>query len=147
MDGRIPLRVTGILRTAAGPLHVREAAADLLRFQTVVTGVEPDSTLIIERQGRPEGVAVGLGELRRLSSGAVYPLRGARPALRLVAGTGMLLLAFDSDADRDRAAAELLGESPAAANTTAIESAGGLIHGSLGAGRDRATTRGPRGAV
>ena len=62
VDGRTPLRVTGILRTAAGPLHVREAAADLLRFQTVVTGVEPDSTLIIERQNRPEGVAVGLGD-------------------------------------------------------------------------------------
>lgn len=130
---RIPLRVTGNLRSAGGQVHVREAPADLLRYQTVALAPEPPpvgspnppaepvaeagpapeppSTLILERHGRPEGVAVGSGELQRLTSGAVQPLRGARPALRLVAGTGPLLLSFDSEAERDRAAAELLDES------------------------------------
>ena len=128
---RIPLRVTGILRAAGGQVHVREAPADLLRYQTVAVvaepepaavpeppttlepaaTIEPPSTLIIERRARPEGVAVGLGELQLATSGAVMPLGGARPALRVVAGTGPLLLSFDSEAERDRAAAELLDES------------------------------------
>jgi hypothetical protein len=119
---RIPLKVTGVLRTTTGLVHVREAAADLVRFPTASTmtqpdatdpdaiGQEPASTLIIERRGRPEGVALGLGQLVRLTSGTVLPLRGPRPALRAVAGTGPLLLSFDHEADRDRTAAELLGE-------------------------------------
>jgi hypothetical protein len=37
--------------------------------------------------------------------------REPRPALRVVAGTGRLVLSFDSEAERDRAAAELLDES------------------------------------
>jgi hypothetical protein len=177
---RIPLRATGVLRTATGLVHVREAAADLVRFQTggppaTVTdaaelagpaepleptppeptpvgpappeptpvgpappeptppeptpvgpappeptppeptpaGPAPEvaSTLIVERRGRPEGIAVGLGELVRLSWGTVTPFRGSRPAIRATAGTGPIVLSFDSDADRDRAIAELLEES------------------------------------
>ncbi len=168
---RIPVRVTGLLRSGSGLIHVREAPADLLRFQTggppmagpspnvpaspvedattaeapppdvtaepttvdpgayatpaatpeLATPVADDappvpltdvvaSTLIVERRGRPEGVAVGLGELVRVSRGAVMPFRGRRPALRATAGTGPLLLSFDSEGDRDRAVAELLDE-------------------------------------
>jgi hypothetical protein len=152
--GRIPLRVTGELRTPQGVVHVREAPADLVRF--VMTPVEQPpveaspvdsspvapppvepppvepppvepppvespvseprqvepsrTTLIIERQGRPEGVAVGRGELTAMVGGVVRPWRGDRPALRLDAGTGTLLVSFDSIADRDRAAAELAAE-------------------------------------
>ncbi|MDP9482220.1 MAG: hypothetical protein M3P84_03255, partial [Chloroflexota bacterium] len=128
---RLPLKVTGLLRTTEGLIHVREAPADLVRFPVAApspgepgepadTGssapevpsvvVEPASTLIIERRGRPEGVALGLGQLERLTSGVALPFRGARPALRAVAGTGPLVLSFDGDGDRDRAAAELLDE-------------------------------------
>lgn len=131
---RIPLRVTGALRTGGGLVHVREAVADLVRFQTAgpAAQVEPGeapgeapgeppqdeppqpsevtSTLIVERRDRPEGVAVGLGELVRVSRGTVVPFRGGRPAIRATAGTGPLLLSFDTDADRDRAVAELLDE-------------------------------------
>ena len=161
---RVPVRVTGVLRAGSGLLHVREAEADLVRFQTSgpvaadpaapldpgATTAEPapeaetgsadvaapvtepapvetfepvppapatdgentavTSTLIIERRGKPEGVAIGLGELVRLSRGQVMPFRGRRPAIRATAGTGPLLLSFDSEADRDRATAELLDE-------------------------------------
>ena len=55
-------------------------------------------------------MALGLGEVSRLSVGNVFPLRGRRPAVRAVAGTGPLLLSFDTAADRDRAAAEVLDE-------------------------------------
>lgn len=131
---RLPLRVTGVLRTGSGLVHVREAEADLVRFQTseppaapgdhdedafapgpvdVAPPSEPvdvGSTLIVERRGRPEGVALGLGELIRLSRGDVVPFRGRRPAVRATAGTGQLLLSFASVTDRDRAVAELLDE-------------------------------------
>jgi hypothetical protein len=80
------------------------------------------TTLIVEREGRPEGVGLGKGELTQVTSGRVMPFRGARPALRLVAGTGTLLLSFDSTEDRDRAAGELIGE------------AGLLIRGSVAGG-------------
>lgn len=108
---RLPLRITGLLRTSEGLVHVREAPADLVRFQ--VSGPassEPASTLIIERRGRPEGVALGLGQLVRLTSGVAMLFRGPRPALRAVVGTGPLLLSFDDEGQRDRAAAELLDE-------------------------------------
>ena len=108
---RLPLRVTGLLRTGEGLVHVREAPADLVRFQvSEPTASEPASTLIVERRGRPEGVALGLGQLVRLTSGVVLLFRGPRPALRAVAGTGPLLLSFDDEEERDRAAAELLDE-------------------------------------
>lgn len=114
---RIPVHVTGVLRSPGGDLHVREATADLLRFATsdpppTDTGpvAEPTSTLIVERRGKPEGVALGIGELRRLTVGWVRSFRGPRPALRAVAGTGPLLLSFDDDAARDRATAALLDE-------------------------------------
>lgn len=130
---RVPVRVTGLLRAGSGLLHVREADADLVRFQTSGPVTAPPSpteapadvpdldgateaagavtsTLILERRGKPEGVALGIGELTRVSRGQVMPLRGARPAIRATAGTGPLLLSFDSEADRDRAIAELLDE-------------------------------------
>jgi len=43
---------------------------------------ELDSTLIVERRAVPQGVAVGLDELRRVSSGQVMTFRAPRPALR-----------------------------------------------------------------
>jgi hypothetical protein len=126
---RIPLRISGILRTPRGVEHVREAPGDLIRFvlgRPVATSDEapfPTSeldrpadeapvatTLIVERATPPQGVAVGLGELTRLSSGQVMTFRAPRPALRVVAATGPLLLSFDTEAERDRAAAELLDE-------------------------------------
>jgi hypothetical protein len=55
-------------------------------------------------------VELGLGYVQRLSSGEVMTLLAPRPALRAVAGTGPLLLSFDTGAERDRAAAELLDE-------------------------------------
>jgi hypothetical protein len=66
--------------------------------------------MILERRGRPHGVAVGRGELTAMTPGIVSPLRGSRPALRLTAGTGTLLVSFDTAANRDRAASELAAE-------------------------------------
>jgi hypothetical protein len=68
------------------------------------------TSLILERLAKPEGVALGKGELKQLVSGRVMLFRGPRPALRMRAGTGTLLLSFDSKEARDRAAAELIGE-------------------------------------
>jgi hypothetical protein len=141
---RIPLRITGILRTPTGLEHVREAPGALIRFVlgrpvttshavddaaaepagtdhsgetgapvAVLPVVEPPiaTTLIVERTDTPQGIAVGSGELTRLSSGQVMTLRAPRPALRVVAATGPVFLSFDTEAERDRAAAELLVES------------------------------------
>jgi hypothetical protein len=165
---RVPLRITGIVRTPTGLEHVREAPAELVRFAlerprppaTVADPPEaPESdathatseptdpssappigaeatepplelpeltesteleaidasltptTLLVERVGHPHGVALGRGELERLSAGEVMPLAGPRPAVRAVAGTGPLFLSFDTEAERDRVAAELLDES------------------------------------
>jgi hypothetical protein len=117
---RMPVRITGVVRTPTGLEHVREAPGALVRFmlgRPLMTSGEPAdaipdaSTLIVERSGYPHGVALGLGETTRLSSGLVMTLRTPRPAVRVVAGTGPLLLSFDTEADRDRAAAELLDES------------------------------------
>jgi hypothetical protein len=157
---RLPLRITGIIRTPTGREHVREAPGELVRFvmgrEVPVSAPAPasepsaepgspagggpegpalddeaeaarsesaaepspptvdepvTSTLLVERVGFPHGVAVGLGELGRLSAGRVMAFRGPRPAIRVVAGTGPLFLSFDTEADRDRAAAELLDES------------------------------------
>jgi hypothetical protein len=120
----IPARVTGSLRTEGGLIHVREANAQLVRFPLEVPApvveaapattallVDVPTTLIVERQGKPEGVALGKGELKQVMAGRVMRFRGPRPALRLVAGTGALLLSFDSKDERDRAAGELIGES------------------------------------
>ena len=155
---RLPLRITGVLRTPTGREHVREVPGELVRFvlgRPVVPAVDvhaadagvatadegapqnlvpaareaedvappedvppaepgPDgpiaTTLQVERDGRPQGVAVGLGEVRRLSIGQAMAFRGARPALRILAGTGLVVLSFDTPGDRDRAAAELLAE-------------------------------------
>ncbi|MFL5676772.1 MAG: hypothetical protein ACJ77X_03945 [Chloroflexota bacterium] len=126
---RSPLRVTGLVRTRTGLEHVREAPADLVRFvlgrdvsrpADDVEGGDADegaddvraatTTLLVERADMSQGVALGRGELQRVSSGHVMTLRAPRPALRVVAGTGPLLLSFDTDAERDRAAAELLAE-------------------------------------
>jgi hypothetical protein len=127
----IPLRVTGSLRRADGLIHVREASAQLVRFPLdVVQAALPEAaeptpvdaagsaeptdvptTLIVERQGEPEGVALGRGELKQVTAGRVMRFRGPRPALRVVAGTGALLLSFETTEERDRAAGELIGES------------------------------------
>lgn len=142
-DGRIALRITGIVRTPTGREHVREVPGELTRFvmrrpvalaeapdatdpagpgdaidaptETAATGIETPietaaTTLLVERLGHPQGVALGLGELRQISAGRVVALGGPRPAVRVVAGTGPLFLSFDTEAERDRAAAELLDE-------------------------------------
>jgi len=117
---RIPLRITGVVRTPMGREHVREVPGELVRF--VLESPDPlgpleppgdtpiGSTLLVERVGYPQGVALGLGELSRISSGRVMAFRGPRPAVRVVAATGPLFLSFDTVAERDRAAAELLDE-------------------------------------
>lgn len=109
---RVPLRITGIVRTQTGREHVREVPGELTRFAlgrpTEETPAE--TTLLVERIGYAQGVALGLGELNRISSGRVMAFRGPRPAVRVVAGTGPLYLSFDTEAERDRAAAELLDE-------------------------------------
>ena len=87
-----------------------EAPGDPERLDPTVDEPPIATTLIVERSDTPQGVAVGLGELERLSSGRVMTLRAPRPALRVVAGTGPLLLSFDSEEERDRAASELLDE-------------------------------------
>jgi hypothetical protein len=74
------------------------------------------TTVLVERTGYPHGIALGRGELTELSAGRVMPLRGPRPAIRVGAGTGPVYLSFDSEADRDRAAAELLAEAGLAAD-------------------------------
>jgi hypothetical protein len=93
-----------------------EAAASLLDVPT---------TLIVERLAKPEGVALGKGELKQLVSGRVMPFRGPRPALRVQAGTGTLLLSFDSKEARDRAAAELIGEAGLLIRDTGIAASPG----------------------
>ena len=137
---RLPLRLTGMVRTPTGLEHLREAPGDLVRFahgRRVAPPGEPpsdgdahdvddtaaESTLIVERRDVPQGVAVGLGELRRLSSGQVMTFRAPRPALRVVAGTGPLFLSFDTEAERDRAAAELLREAELGPDGTRTEPA------------------------
>ena len=155
---RMPVHVTGLLRTPTGPTQVREVDAELVRYVMAPAAApaiadatpepippttdaapppaeaaeaadaaevaevaqaaeaaepppgDPPTTVIIERRGRPQGVAVGRGELTSITPGTVSPLRGSRPALRLTAGTGTLLVSFDSQAERDRAAAELAAE-------------------------------------
>ena len=122
---RLPLRVTGMVRTPTGLEHLREAPGDLVRFVLGQRVGPPDeqadgdhnddgsgaTTLIVDRRDVAQGVAVGLGELRRVSTGQVMTFRAPRPALRVVAGTGPLVLSFDSEAERDRAAAELRHDS------------------------------------
>jgi hypothetical protein len=83
------------------------------------------TTLIVERLAKPEGVALGKGELKQLVSGRVMPFRGPRPALRVQAGTGTLLLSFDTKEARDRAAAELIGEAGLLIRDTGIATSPG----------------------
>ncbi len=101
---RLPARVSGRLRAPTGLVHVREAPADVVRFV-----LEPplESTMIVERQGLPEGVALGHDELTSMDVGAVITARGGRPALRLGAGTGTILVSFETPEARDRVASEL----------------------------------------
>lgn len=150
VDDVIAVRLTGVIRSPVGLTHVRDVPAALRRFVTRVAppvapdGVEApdgtsdpdrplevaplDSTLIVERIGRPEGVALGVGELQRVSVGSATTFRGARPALRATAGTGPLILSFADAATRDRAAAELVAEAGLdmagpAASPTSVEGA------------------------
>jgi hypothetical protein len=120
----IPVRITGRVRTPSGQEHVREAPGRLIRFVTGRRVADADvdaggpaaapavltTTLIVQRDRQPHGVGLGLGQLRRLSRGRVMTLRAPRPAVRVVAETGPLLLSFDTDEERDRASAELLAE-------------------------------------
>lgn len=126
---RLATRVTGILRGPLGMVHVREARAAVIRWVappeatgpaddpadgtgTVAAAVSgepaaPSTTTIVERTGRPEGIALGRGELTKVTVGTVTTFHGPRPGLRLAAGTGRLLLSFDDAEARDRVAAEL----------------------------------------
>ena len=97
-----------------------EAAPDALAHAADVP-----TTLILERLGKPEGVALGKGELKQLVSGRVMPFRGPRPALQVKAGTGTLLLSFDSKEARDRAASELIGEAGLLIRDTGIAASPG----------------------
>ncbi len=149
---RLPLRITGIVRTPTGLEHVREAPAELIRFvlgrQIVATDVRlrpvdaprptrrrpsrsmrprptrrprPTTRRRPTRRAPTEVAAADLarsrpdrhdaprradrlsaGRRRRASasssgcrSGQVMAFRGIRPALRVVAGTGPLLLSFE----------------------------------------------------
>jgi hypothetical protein len=126
---RLPVRLTGLLRTRTGLEHVREAPGDLVRFVVGPEVTEPEApgedqpastgigdagptptTLLVERRDVAQGVALGRREVRRVSSGRVMTFRAPRPALRVSAGTGPLFLSFESEGERDRAAAELLAE-------------------------------------
>jgi hypothetical protein len=93
--------------------------------EAAASGSDVPTTLIVERLGKPEGVALGKGELRQLVSGRVMPFRGPRPALRVQAGTGTLLLSFDSKEARDRAASELIGETGLLIRDTGIAASPG----------------------
>jgi hypothetical protein len=131
----VPVRLSGVVRSPQGSTHVRDVAAVVRRFETRPAAAQPelpldpattdgadalasppaadipiDSTLIVERVGRPEGVALGVGELTRLSVGTSTTFAGSRPAIRATAGTGPLILSFDDAAARDRVAAELVAE-------------------------------------
>ncbi len=127
---RLAVGVTGALRAPSGLIHVREAQADVVRFvvDRPATADAPaaaadaagsiSTTVIVERRDRPEGVAIGQGELEGIEGGTVATLRSRRPALRLRAGTGPLVLSFaDADA-RDRVAAELAAETAKPEPTT-----------------------------
>ena len=135
---RLAVGVTGALRAPKGLLHVREAPAEVVRFvgaepaspETAATPAEPTdpseavvedapdvtpdaataTTMIVERRDRPEGVAVGRGELESIESGTVATFRARHPALRLKAATGALVLSFEDEDARDRVAAELAAE-------------------------------------
>jgi hypothetical protein len=143
---RLSVRISGIVRTPTGLEHVREAPGELVRFDLGRPVVAPETTaptepsgapeplepsdapggattLLVERVGHPHGVALGLGELERVSAGEVMALRGPRPAARVVAGTGPLVLSFDTEADRDRAVAELLDETGLGPDGKRIETA------------------------
>lgn len=108
----IATRVSGRLRTPTGLEHVRETPARLVRFVSThaATGDPLTTTLIVERDGQRHGIGLGLGEVSALCAGRVMTLGAPRPALRVVAGTGPLLLSFENAAERDQAAAELLTE-------------------------------------
>jgi hypothetical protein len=141
---RIPLRVSGVLKTAHGPEHVQEVPASLARVPirmavpAVAPGAlaaaatevpeapgtpeaaEPDApapgaiesptALVVERTNGLQGLEVGRGHVRRLSTGSAMDARGPRPAIRLGADTGSIVLSFDTIDERDRAAAEILDE-------------------------------------
>lgn len=116
---RLAIGVTGTMRAPTGLLHVREAPADVVRFVVAETDgsdgtdgpASPTSTtMIVERRDRAEGVAIGQGELQGMEGGTVATFRSRRPALRLQAGTGPLILSFADQDARDRAAAELAAE-------------------------------------
>ena len=122
---RIPLRVSGLLKTANGPEHVREVPGSLVRVPVRVAppAVAPDApdspatdridaptTLVVERTNGLQGLEVGLGHVQRLSTGSAMDARGPRPAIRLRTEAGSIVLSFDAQAERDRAAAEILDE-------------------------------------
>ena len=105
---------------AAGHVDATELVGTAVAAAPAPDAARPETTLIVERIGEPAGVALGRGELTELSSGRVMPFRGPRPALRAMAGTGPILLSFDSSDERDRAAAELIGEAGLAVQATGL---------------------------
>ena len=151
---RIPLRVSGMLKTAHGPEHVREVPASLARVPVRVAApavsraateatdstmaseptdateapedsdvpasdapeppatdpIETSTTLVVERTNGLQGLEVGRGHVLRLSTGSAMDARGPRPAIRLRADTGSIVLSFDTIDERDRVAAEMLDE-------------------------------------
>ena len=107
----IPVRISGVVRRPDGLLHVREAPGRLTRFRYGVDadGVE-DTTLLVERTDRPEGVPLGYGHVDGIQLGRAMLFRGTRPAIRVATETGPVVLSFASIQDRDRAAYELARE-------------------------------------
>jgi hypothetical protein len=122
-DDRIATRVTGTLHGRAGAVHVREAPADVLRYATSLAPGAP-TTVIVQRPDEPQGVGVGGDEITTLELGTVRSLRWERPAIRVTAGTGPLVLTFDDAAAQDRAAREIAAGDTAAVTPEASDSDG-----------------------
>lgn len=108
VDGqRIPLRLTGLVPAPGGWIRVREAPGDLVR---IAPDAEDAARLAFDVPGTSPGLRLDLAEIRRVSIGRVMTFRAPRPAIRIGATSGPLYLSFDSDAERDRAAAEVIHE-------------------------------------
>jgi hypothetical protein len=110
-DEAIAVSVTGVLRRPDGASHVRDVRGRVVRFRhgEAADGSD-DTTLLVERAGRPEGVPLGRGHVQDVDLGRAMLFRGPRPAIRLTTADGLVILSFATPDDRDRAAAELARE-------------------------------------